>query len=103
MNDRRRASDEAFATSAFATTSLVGGELERVPASEAHAKLLGTTVAVCGRSTLTWFKFWAQPFKSVTGPRCRECLVGLGLTAVDTTPLVRDRHEAHAPHRREIA
>jgi hypothetical protein len=73
-------------TAAFATSVLNAGIPEQVPGSEAHAKLVGTTTSICGRSTLTWFKFWGHRFAGFSGPRCAECLSTLGLIRVGDGP-----------------
>ncbi len=39
-----------------------------------HAKEWGTSVTVCGQSTLTWTKWWHRSFYSVTVTQCPECL-----------------------------
>lgn len=64
---------EPFATARFARTRLMSGELVQDPTAEIHAKVMGTTLTLCGESALSWFKFWGQPFESVTGDRCSKC------------------------------
>jgi len=62
-----------FATSAFWTTTLQGGRLQREPSAEVHAKTLGTTTTLCGQSTLSWSKFWHISFAAVRHDRCPQC------------------------------
>jgi hypothetical protein len=62
-----------YSTAQFANTKLVSGELIREPASLVHAKVMGTTLTHCGESTLSWFKFWDQPFDQVRSDRCASC------------------------------
>lgn len=75
MTVRQRASRHTvFATSAFSQTQPAEGQLRRRPASKVHAKTMGTTVALCGQSTLSWFKYWDIPFVTVRSERCYECI-----------------------------
>ena len=63
----------AFATACFSRTQQVGGRVTAVPASEVHAKMMGTTNTLCGQSALSWFKFWDLPFVTVRDDRCPRC------------------------------
>ena len=38
-----------------------------------HGKVMGAITTLCGRPTLTWFKFLDVPFSKVPHPRCRAC------------------------------
>ncbi|PUA80126.1 hypothetical protein [Nocardioides currus] len=69
----RRPSQAAFATATFTETRRVGGEWRQVPASRVHAKTMGSTVTLCGQSTLSWFKFWDIAFVTVQSDRCPQC------------------------------
>lgn len=63
-----------FATSCFASGRWANGDYLLEPASVIHAKRMGGTTTICGLSALTWFKFWGQPFESVTGQKCPSCV-----------------------------
>ncbi len=63
-----------FATASFSRTHRVDGRMTDVPASQVHAKTMGTTTTLCGKSTLSWFKFWDLPFVRVRGERCPRCV-----------------------------
>lgn len=56
---------------------MVAGECLREPASEVHAKVIGTPFTLCGQSALTWVKFWDTPFWAVRGSRCLQCVEAL--------------------------
>jgi len=65
-----------YVTSPYAT-GRSGSVRGPVAGEVVHAKELGSTRTVCGRSTETWHKFYALPFASAVGlVRCRECLHG---------------------------
>jgi hypothetical protein len=69
----RNTAPAVFVTATFSRDELVSGGLRRLPASEMHAKMMGSTTTLCGRSTLSWFKFWDISFASVQGERCTRC------------------------------
>lgn len=62
-----------FATARFSRTRSIDGREARLPASEVHAKTMGTTTTLCGMSALSWFKFFDVPFVSVRADRCPRC------------------------------
>ena len=70
----RRRRQLIYSTAQFANTKLVSGEVIREPGSLAHAKVVGTTLTLCGESTVTWFKFWDRPFDQVRSERCPACV-----------------------------
>jgi hypothetical protein len=70
----RRGHHLVYSTSRFADSRLVSAELMRVPAAEVHAKEMGTTLAVCGENTLSWFKFLDLPFHTIASDRCPRCV-----------------------------
>jgi hypothetical protein len=72
-----KSTPSVFATANFARTEYGAGGERRLPASEIHAKVMGTTTTLCGRSTLSWFKFWDIAFVSAEGPRCPACTTAL--------------------------
>jgi hypothetical protein len=69
----RTASYTVFATACFSRTRQVDGRSVSVPASQVHAKTMGTTTTLCGQSALSWFKFWDIPFVRVRADRCPRC------------------------------
>jgi hypothetical protein len=71
VTSRRRLS--IIATAPFATEIVSGGRARLVPASPVHAKVFGTISTLCGRSTLTWAKFWDLPFLGMKDDRCPDC------------------------------
>lgn len=75
-----------FATTNFAQTRAMDGQRE--PAALTHAKTMGSITTLCGRSTLSWFKFWDISFASVTTERCRQCtsIIHLGASTVQLSP-----------------
>lgn len=73
----RKGTPAVFATANFARTRFDAGGERRLPASEVHAKVMGTTTTLCGQSTLSWFKFWDVPFVSAAGTRCNACSTAL--------------------------
>lgn len=77
-----RSTHAVFATANFARTRAMDGRRE--PAALTHAKTMGSITTLCGRSTLSWFKFWDIAFASVTTERCRQCtsIIHLGASAV---------------------
>ena len=70
---QRTGKHTVFATSCFSRTQLIRGQVRREPASQVHAKTMGTTVTLCGQSALSWFKFWDIAFVTVRGDRCPDC------------------------------
>jgi hypothetical protein len=72
-DNRRSPSFAVFATACFSNTRVVAGRPVSEPASQVHAKTMGTTNALCGQSALSWFKFWHVPFVTVQTDRCAEC------------------------------
>ena len=75
--------ESPYVAARFATTRLVDGELVRYPASEVHAKTVGTSAALCGVRTDTWAKFFGLKFVDVTAvPRCAACLDKLAAMGV---------------------
>lgn len=62
-----------FATARFSRMQQAGGHVRREPASQVHAKTMGTTVTLCGQSALSWFKFWDIDFMTVRAGRCPDC------------------------------
>lgn len=87
MTGDRISAGQAFTTSRYEESQFADGEWRRRPASEAHAKFMGTTVTVCGQSALSWFKFWTLPFNADVNAsaRCAQCSEALGL--VQRAPL----------------
>ncbi len=71
---RRRQERLIYSTSRFASTALSVAEPIRLPASEVHAKEVGTTLTICGESALSWFKFWDRPFRNERVDRCAQCV-----------------------------
>jgi hypothetical protein len=69
----RNTAPAVFVTATFSREEVVPGGLRRLPASEMHAKTMGSTTTLCGRSTLSWFKFWDISFASAQGERCAGC------------------------------
>jgi hypothetical protein len=69
----RNTAPAVFVTANFSREEVVPGGLRRLPASEIHAKTMGSTTTLCGRSTLSWFKFWDISFASARGDRCGQC------------------------------
>jgi hypothetical protein len=69
----RNTAPAVFVTANFSREELVPGGLRRLPASEMHAKTMGSNTTLCGRSTLSWFKFWEISFASAQGERCGPC------------------------------
>jgi hypothetical protein len=53
---------------------MVDGHTVRVATSLIHGKEMGTMTSLCGQSAVTWTKMWDQPFHTVEGPRCPECV-----------------------------
>lgn len=66
-----------YSTAPSASTELVNGELVRLPTSTVHAKEVGTALTVCGRSALSWVKFWDLPFIKIPTNRCPDCVAAL--------------------------
>jgi hypothetical protein len=62
-----------FATSAFWTATTRDGWPRREPSSTVHGKTMGTTLTLCGQSTLSWSKFWDIGFQTVRVDRCPGC------------------------------
>ena len=77
MTTPKRTVEPVFATAAFCQSQMVAGELKRVPTSEVHAKTLGTSTTLCGKSSHTWTKFWTMPFVGVRASQCGECVAAL--------------------------
>ena len=73
MSSSRNRNSTTFATSRFMRYEVVDGLRVRLPASETHAKIMGTTVTVCGESALSWYKFWDLPYSKVQTARCPRC------------------------------
>jgi hypothetical protein len=71
---QRTGTHTVFATSCFSRTQLVRGQLRKEPAPQVHAKTMGTTVTLCGKSALSWFKFLDISFITVRSDRCPECI-----------------------------
>ena len=66
-----------FATARFSRTERVAGRIAHMPASQVHAKVMGTTMTMCGQSALSWFKFWDIDFADVTSDHCPRCLIAV--------------------------
>lgn len=64
-----------YTTASHAVERHDGDTATQSPGSPAHAKVMGTTVTLCGRSTLSWVKFINLPFSAAVGERCRECVL----------------------------
>lgn len=69
----RKAAPAVFATAQFARSEVRAGHTCKVPASEAHAKRMGSTMTMCGLRAWTWHKFWDLGFRDVRGKRCPNC------------------------------
>jgi integrase-like protein len=54
-------------TSPYCSVEVVAGYIERHPTAEVHAKMVGTTTAVCGAQTTSWYT--AEAFRTACG-RC---------------------------------
>lgn len=67
-------SEMVYATSPYSVTRVIRGEHVEEPSKQIHAKRMGTTTALCGRSALSWFKFLDLRFEDVRGDRCPDCL-----------------------------
>jgi hypothetical protein len=65
--------DSVFATSAFWTSTTRDGWPRREPSLTVHGKAMGTTMTLCGQSTLSWPKFWDIGFETVRAGRCPRC------------------------------
>ena len=76
MKTMYRASS-VFATATFSRFGSAPGGERRLPASQVHAKTMGTTTTLCGESTLSWYKFWDLAFASVLDDRCPQCAMAL--------------------------
>jgi hypothetical protein len=66
-----------YATARFSQAKLIREEHVPQPASEVHAKTVGSSSALCGQRTDTWFKFYALPFEVAPAPRCQKCAAAL--------------------------